>query len=474
MGYKRYGSSISIPQFEEEEGEAVSSELSQRSPSKTIYFGIKKPKTDSDSNRSWRELTSADFNIQITSDTTGCSATIKKNTTDTTNKTGIITYTLSKNSTGSQRLITFKYKDTELFKILQDPAEEDNNIYVYLRYWVFFKTPYSNIITSTNNDTTLYRFSLGIDSEDPDAYISYETWKDTGNIIYHVTNNKDLTSIFNATTSIKKLVDNGTLTYIGGKNFDNNTISSIIKFPIKMYKNENTLVPVNDNSTVYIYYGGFEATVNANDYVYSNDSLHSIINWGNVIDGDVTSIGKYKYNSETTITYTVTWNLNSGTINGNTSNPKQVGITSGSTVSFVNYIPQRTGYTFEGWAETSTATSGKKTGNSEPITSNKTFYAIWKVTTKNVIFSIGSSTNYITITWSEPGLPDTSFTIQVKDVTISSTYVVTIPGNIQNNSYKTNIASISGHSYGLVSCSPTTYNNVNYSVFTGLTLINGQ
>jgi len=28
MGYKRYGSSISIPQFEEEEGEAVSSELS--------------------------------------------------------------------------------------------------------------------------------------------------------------------------------------------------------------------------------------------------------------------------------------------------------------------------------------------------------------------------------------------------------------------------------------------------------------
>lgn len=126
-----------------------------------------------------------------------------KNNNDPTNKTGIIRYTLSKNTTGSTRLITFIYKGTELFKINQEGCPVDNT-YVYLRYWVFGKSTYKNIITSANNTTHQYRFSLGIDSvEDTDAYISYETWSSSGNIIYHVTNNKDLTNIFSTATSIK-------------------------------------------------------------------------------------------------------------------------------------------------------------------------------------------------------------------------------------------------------------------------------
>lgn len=298
MGYKRYGSSTSAPTFDEGEYEAVTAKLQDMNTAKIIYFGIKKPKSAADSDKPWRELTTDDFDTQITSDTDGCSATITQNTNDLTNKTGIITYTLSKNTTGSTRLITFNYKGTTLFTITQDAGPVDNNTYVYLRYWVFNKSTYENIITSANNTTQLYRFSISINKEDDNAYISYETWKTSGNIIYHVTNNEDLTNIFSTATSIKNLVDNGTLTYVAGKNFDNNTISSIIKFPTKMYENENTLISVNDNSIVYIYSGNYEATANANDYYFDKNNIHSIINWGNINNDDVSSIGKYRYNKK--------------------------------------------------------------------------------------------------------------------------------------------------------------------------------
>lgn len=121
MGYKRYGSSDSIPTFNDDNnGEAVSNGILKNSSNKEIYFGIKKPKSAADSDKPWRELTTDDFDTQITSETGGCSATITQNTNDLTNKTGIIRYILSKNTTGSTRLITFNYKGTELFKINQD------------------------------------------------------------------------------------------------------------------------------------------------------------------------------------------------------------------------------------------------------------------------------------------------------------------------------------------------------------------
>ena len=125
MGYKRYGSSQSIPNFNDDNnGEAVSNGILKNSSKKEIYFGIKKPKSAADSDKPWRELTTDDFDTQITSDTDGCSATITQNTNDLTNKTGIIRYTLSKNTTGSARLITFKYNGTELFKINQVRSTE--------------------------------------------------------------------------------------------------------------------------------------------------------------------------------------------------------------------------------------------------------------------------------------------------------------------------------------------------------------
>ena len=75
--------------------------------------------------------------------------------------------------------------------------------------------------------------------------------------------------------------------------------------------------------------------------------------------------------------FTVTWNLNGGNIGGVTTN-KTESVESGSTVSFTKYTPVKTGYTFNGWATSSTATSGSTTGNSVAITTDTTFYATWK------------------------------------------------------------------------------------------------
>ena len=146
MGYKRYGSSDSIPTFNDDNnGEAVSNGILKNSSKKEIYFGIKKPKSAADSNKPWRELTTDDFDTQITSETDGCSATITKNNNDPTNKTGIIRYTLSKNTTGSTRLITFKYNGTVLFQINQDTEVlEYNSEYVYV-------CTVSNIANNPNN-----------------------------------------------------------------------------------------------------------------------------------------------------------------------------------------------------------------------------------------------------------------------------------------------------------------------------------
>lgn len=78
MGYRRCGSSQSTPNFYDNNGDAVSNVILKNSSKKEIYFGIKKPKSAADSDKPWRELTTDDFDTQITSETDGCSATITK------------------------------------------------------------------------------------------------------------------------------------------------------------------------------------------------------------------------------------------------------------------------------------------------------------------------------------------------------------------------------------------------------------
>lgn len=103
----------------------------------TIYFGLK------DDNGNYEgKLTESSY--KLTSTISGCHATIS--TIDSTKTAGIITYTISKNTTGSARLITFKYKDTELFKINQ----VDTNTLIYNSEYVYICTV-TNISNSPDN-----------------------------------------------------------------------------------------------------------------------------------------------------------------------------------------------------------------------------------------------------------------------------------------------------------------------------------
>lgn len=373
MGYKRYGNSESVPTFNDDNnGEAVSNGILKNSSKKEIYFGIKKPKSAADSDKPWRELTTDDFDTQITSETGGCSATITKNDNDTTNKTGIIRYILSKNTTGSARLITFKYNGTELFKINQDA---DDNIYVYFRKWKVPVSYYEHYIVCTQTDFNIV-FIHNLDSIQG-AIIN--TNKTTDVVLYHVTNNKDISNIF-LNKTIKTLISNNTLTYVTGKEFSNDE-NELIEAPIKiihMYRNvQLQLDDVTDNSKMYVYGGRQDSTQGDQiGFDFLTNELYNTIDWSNTINNDdVRSIGKYKLNSTTK--YTVIWDLQNGNINGNTSSIQDV-VNHGDTVSFSKYKPVRTNYIFNGWSSNISATSGSTAGHSAPITQHTTFYATWK------------------------------------------------------------------------------------------------
>ena len=102
----------------------------------TIYFGLK----DDNGNYEGKLIESS---YELTSTIPGCSATIS--TIDLTKTAGIIKYTISKNTTGSSRLITFKYKGTTLFEINQ----VDTNTLIYNSEYVYVCTV-SNISSAPN------------------------------------------------------------------------------------------------------------------------------------------------------------------------------------------------------------------------------------------------------------------------------------------------------------------------------------
>ena len=108
---------------------------------------------------------------------------------------------------------------------------------------------------------------------------------------------------------------------------------------------------------------------------------------GAYVGGSVTINSSIIYYALWQQLFTVTWNLQGGNINGDTTN-KTESVESGTTVSFTKYTPVKTGYTFNGWATSSTATSGNTSGSSSPITADTTFYATWKSATLTPILLV--------------------------------------------------------------------------------------
>lgn len=104
------------------------------------------------------------------------------------------------------------------------------------------------------------------------------------------------------------------------------------------------------------------------------------------IDGSTTINSSITYYALWQQLFTVTWVLQGGNINGDTSN-KTESVGSGKTVSFTTYTPVKTGYTFVGWSTNSSATSGSTSGTAT-ITANTTYYAIWKSATLTPILLV--------------------------------------------------------------------------------------
>lgn len=249
MGYKRYGSSESIPNFNDDNnGEAVSNGILKNSLKKEIYFGIKKPKTDPDEKKSWRELTEDDFNIQIESDTDGCYATITKNNNDTTNKTGIITYRLSKNTTGSARLITFNYKGTELFKINQ----VDTNTLIYNSEYVYV----CSVGNISNPPNKIWLFAIlienGIVPNKSDLLNSYKTMVQFDSSYAGDIRKNGRTLYFSEKTlpankTIQELKNSGVLTVVRENNVMQNTD---IPYHLVLVNNNAYHAPYNIQSNI--------------------------------------------------------------------------------------------------------------------------------------------------------------------------------------------------------------------------------
>ena len=95
-------------------------------------------------------------------------------------------------------------------------------------------------------------------------------------------------------------------------------------------------------------------------------------------------------------TYTITYNLNSGT--NNSSNPANYTI---ETATITLKDPTRTGYTFEGWYDNSSFSGTKVTSITKGSTGNKTFYAKWTAKKYTVSFDSagGSSVPSIEVTY---------------------------------------------------------------------------
>lgn len=82
------------------------------------------------------------------------------------------------------------------------------------------------------------------------------------------------------------------------------------------------------------------------------------------------------------ITYTITYELNSGT--NNSSNPSSYNVET-ATITLAN--PTRTGYTFGGWYTTSNFSGSAVTQIAKGSTGNKTFYAKWTANTYTVAYN---------------------------------------------------------------------------------------
>lgn len=122
------------------------------------------------------------------------------------------------------------------------------------------------------------------------------------------------------------------------------------------------------------------------------------------------------YNNNAALTLYAVWKANTYTVaynaNGGTGAPDSQAKTHGTDLTLSTTTPTRTGYTFQGWATSATATSSAyQAGGVYKNNSAVTLYAVWKENTYNVTYNANGGT----------GAPEAQLKTYGKDLTLSST-----------------------------------------------------
>ena len=121
-------------------------------------------------------------------------------------------------------------------------------------------------------------------------------------------------------------------------------------------------------------------------YTYSSNTCGGTVS-GNTLTIPNVTADKTCSVTFSPITYTITYNLNSGTQGSNAKTSYNI-----TTSTFSLPTPTRTGYTFGGWYTTSGLTGTAVTQIAKGSTGNKTYYAKWTINKVTIRFHVNGGT----------------------------------------------------------------------------------
>ena len=216
------------------------------SSGKQLFFGIRKNNSiDNDLGDNYYDQLRPDPQVD------GCSGQL---TQSSYSNGRTIVYSLSENTTGSTRLIAFKYKDTVLFKINQTakqetPKPQEPEILVYI---LMYKPTALQILSVYSEDHPDSRYNIPPFTEYEQCKMTF-TLEEKNKYVCVYYSAKD---IIHNNKTLNQLIQDGVLTYKSGIQIHSNFGNSIIKqWPkqVKINNNTSKISIINEKTKMYVY-----------------------------------------------------------------------------------------------------------------------------------------------------------------------------------------------------------------------------